>query len=182
MPQRLVFIDIAKVIGIYLVVLGHYVYYLQLPFIPSTIWDIEHFVTLFHMPLFFLISGILYKERPFKDVLEKVSLQLLKPYIYICLICLFLGSAILFLKNSYVEIGFICKNLLGIASGADLYSKGFISFSGPLWFCYSLLEIKVFLSFIERFKIDRNKLMLIFAFVGGGGMMFIGNKFPFRVD
>ena len=45
-------IDWSKSIGIYLVVLGHCSFFNK---------DIEGFIYTFHMPLFFMISGYLYK-------------------------------------------------------------------------------------------------------------------------
>ena len=55
MKERFLFIDLAKTIGIYLVILGHYVWYMDIPFgNTAAVWNMAYFVTLFHMPLFFI--------------------------------------------------------------------------------------------------------------------------------
>lgn len=51
--KRIDYLDIAKGIGIILVLVGHI----------SKNDEINRFLYLFHMPLFFIISGMLYKEK-----------------------------------------------------------------------------------------------------------------------
>lgn len=46
---------------------------------------IRHFVFTFHMPLFFLVSGYLYKNRSAKDTLKKDFSRLGVPYLVTCL-------------------------------------------------------------------------------------------------
>lgn len=56
MKERIEYIDAAKAVGMWMVVMGH---------CSNTIVAFPHlvsFVYLFHMPLFFLISGIFFKE------------------------------------------------------------------------------------------------------------------------
>lgn len=63
MKKEIVWLDYARLIGILLVVLGH-----SLQSIPEWnesaiikgLWD---YIYLFHMPVFFLISGFLYKQN-----------------------------------------------------------------------------------------------------------------------
>lgn len=180
MKNRIEFIDIAKVIGIYLVVLGHYVYHLQLPFKEGALWSIEHSITLFHMPLFFLISGILYKEIGLIECWKKCRIQLLNPYLYICTICLIIGGLLNiteFLNNPKL----ILHNILGFISGADFFGKGFITYSAALWFCYSLCIIKLLTSIIDRAKCN-NRIKMLIIFMGGGCLMYIGECLPLRID
>lgn len=65
------FIDYAKVIMIYMVVLGHYTYRMEIPFTQSPIWALMHSITLFHMPFFFIVSGIFYKTSDTKNIVRK---------------------------------------------------------------------------------------------------------------
>lgn len=69
-------IDWAKAIGIYLVVVGHCTF---------TNTNIEGFIYTFHMPLFFLISGFLYKKEKLSITLylKKLTNRLLVPYLLI---------------------------------------------------------------------------------------------------
>ncbi|HON53348.1 MAG TPA: acyltransferase family protein [Bacteroidales bacterium] len=74
MPQRINWIDYAKVIGIYLVVLGH----LPIPEQGSV------YIYSFHMPLFFFISGFLSKTNniTFRQFILKKIRTLIIPYHY----------------------------------------------------------------------------------------------------
>ena len=75
------YIDYAKVFAIFCVVLGHYTYALDFFYEPSQIWNVMHIITLFHMPFFFIVSGLLYKKIGTKDTISKGWIQLLKPYL-----------------------------------------------------------------------------------------------------
>lgn len=75
------YIDYAKAIIIFCVVLGHYTYALNFSFEPSPIWSVMHIITLFHMPFFFIVSGMLYKKIDTKASVSKGWTQLLKPYL-----------------------------------------------------------------------------------------------------
>lgn len=70
MGERSFFIDIAKGLGIFLVVIGHANVPLGLGFL----------VFLFHMPFFFFISGMLYSPRPVLEYWRHKTLSLMVPY------------------------------------------------------------------------------------------------------
>ncbi|MCR5526213.1 MAG: acyltransferase family protein [Lachnospiraceae bacterium] len=76
--KHLDYLDLAKGIGIILVVLGHIEYISK---------DLRIFIVSFHMPLFFVVSGILLSisgahERDFKDILGRRVRRILLPYLY----------------------------------------------------------------------------------------------------
>jgi polysaccharide biosynthesis protein PslL len=76
MPQRIAFIDIAKGIGILLVVLAHNDLQAYAPFV-------HQFIYAFHMPLFFFLSGMFFKpEIGFVELLKKRFNSLLMPYFF----------------------------------------------------------------------------------------------------
>lgn len=75
--QRNIALDITKGIGILLVILGHCG---SIPYMP-----IRHFIFTFHMPLFFLVSGYLYKAKNAKDSIKKDLVRLGLPYAFTCL-------------------------------------------------------------------------------------------------
>lgn len=66
--QRIVWLDWAKFIGISLVVWGH--------FSPLG----RHDIFLFHMPFFFMISGLLFKQKGFRQEVKRSVHCLLIPY------------------------------------------------------------------------------------------------------
>lgn len=69
--ERNVTIDIAKGIGIFLVVLGHFMY-LENEYIRDFIYS-------FHVELFFFISGFLYKKADMKATVSKVVKKFVIP-------------------------------------------------------------------------------------------------------
>ena len=80
--KRDITIDIAKGIGIILVVLGHVI----------TLKSINSFIYYFHMPLFFFISGealhYSYKNNiTLKDFIKKRAKTILTPYFVFSIIC-----------------------------------------------------------------------------------------------
>lgn len=67
--QRVEYIDILKGFGIILVVLGHV----------TLNSDLYHFIYAFHMPLFFIISGMFLHDKP--GFIRKQAKSLFLPYI-----------------------------------------------------------------------------------------------------
>ena len=78
MPEtkRIPYLDMARGIGMVLVVMGH-VEYINL--------EIRQFITVFHMPLFFLLTGILLEkkqeeEKNYVDLIKKKAYTIMLPY------------------------------------------------------------------------------------------------------
>lgn len=67
--KRILWIDWAKAIGISLVVWGH--------FSPIA----RHEIFLFHMPFFFMISGLLYRQKGLMNELKGSVFSLVLPYL-----------------------------------------------------------------------------------------------------
>lgn len=76
MEKRLYWIDNLKFVAIFLVVVGH---------LPMQ-QEARNFIYQFHMPLFFIISGYLYKSRPLKEEVKIDYKRLLIPYLGFSLI------------------------------------------------------------------------------------------------
>lgn len=72
-------IDWAKTIGIFLVILGHGGLVNE---------NIRQVIYSFHMPLFFIISGILYKPLSFAVTIKKYYRRLIIPYLIMNGVCL----------------------------------------------------------------------------------------------
>lgn len=92
---RITYFDFAKGIGILLVVYGHIEYISD-----ST----RGWISSFHMPLFFIISGMLmaYKneqEKPFINILKKRSKGILVPYLWFSLLYFFIDIMNVILKK-----------------------------------------------------------------------------------
>ena len=134
MPKRIQYIDIAKGIGILLVVLGHNDLQAYHPML-------HRFIYAFHMALFFFLSGIFFKpERPFKEIFARRFSGLMKPLIFIIL---FIYSvSVLFGKMSFAAAG---GRLL-----KSLYMTGPYLNWVQLWFLPVLFLINIYAFFFYR--------------------------------
>ncbi len=178
--ERPNYIDYAKVIMIYLVVLGHYTYAIGLGFKSSAVWNIMHFITLFHMPFFFIVSGFLFKMLTPKETVKKGWIQLIRPYLVMsvisCIIMIAIDSII-----GVFNLKRCAKLAIGILTGYDA-PWSLASWSSPLWFCYALFIVKLIASCLN--SMDKRIMY-------GGGILLIitsvlvlynGNIVAFRLD
>lgn len=95
--KKINYITIAKGIGILLVVLGH-----------CGNSKIEHFVLLFHMPLFFFISGFLFKDEKLEHPINYIKNKVLKLYLpYLTYETIFL-----LLHNFFININVYNTNIM----------------------------------------------------------------------
>ena len=80
--QRISWIDVTKGIAIYLVILGHSLIGLK----------VNDYIFAFHMPLFFIASGLLFREKSIKKTIAGNFKKPLVPY-YITSVCEILARA-----------------------------------------------------------------------------------------
>lgn len=123
-------IDIAKGIGIILVVYGHLVN------------PIHREIFLFHMPLFFLLSGYFFStEKDWTTFIKDKIRKLIYPF---C--CFYFLS---FLLRLCIEKGNLYESFcVGIY---DEVSRQFISINTPLWFLLALFEIFIISFLTEKY-------------------------------
>lgn len=133
--KRIAAIDVAKGIGILLVVFAHIVGFN----LSNTI------IYSFHMPLFFILSGMVMnveKYRSFKCFIKNKLKSLIVPYLFFCL----LSIAIVFILYLVVEISetpmFLLKSLYSV-----FWSPYSLDFNTPLWFlpCLFITELMYYL-------------------------------------
>jgi polysaccharide biosynthesis protein PslL len=128
MSNRIEYIDIARGIGILLVVMGHNDFSLISPFAYHVIYS-------FHMPLFFFLSGyFLNASIPFLDFIKKRFHSLLKPYLF----TIFL---IYFTSVSFEKMGFQTA-LFRITK--SLYGSGYYIDWVQLWFLPHLFVVSLY--------------------------------------
>ena len=144
MMNRLYWIDSLKFFGIYLVVLGHCTFLTE---------KLDMFIYLFHMPLFYLISGFLsHKDkRDFSEILRSSVKRFLVPYFFFRLLGwlwwfffsyerhpeLFSRDGITFFKPLFAI-------LLGLGYNTDFA----YTVCTPAWFLFSLFWLKIFSNYI----------------------------------
>lgn len=178
------YIDLAKVVAIYAVILGHFVYYCGIPFTPnSSVTKVTHFVTLFHMPFFFMVTGIVssFDVNKFTDFAKKQFKTLLVPYLLWCFILSGSWTIIEFIHTSDLKV--FPKYLIALISGSD-FGGCRLQFVGPMWFVYALFFIKLIIGLGFTLKKKILKILYFGVLFAGGEMTMYSsqNPLPFRID
>lgn len=138
---RFEFVDWMKVIGMFVIILGH--------FAPP---DLQSLVYSFSVQLFFLISGFLFHvEDNGKNFWKKNIRSLLVPY-------LIWGTFRLIAFNiKYFDVAILWRSFLGMFLGCNNFMG--VRGCGELWFVATLLFLKVILQY------GRNMKFVYFFFV-----------------
>lgn len=121
-------IDIAKGIGIFLVVWAH------------ASCPVRSEINTFHMPLFFFVSGLLFNEKlVFKELLYKKYHSLLVPYFFFFVLC----------EGAFVLLSYLTHKMerVFISPGMLIHPWGVL---GPLWFLLSLFEVTILATIIVK--------------------------------
>jgi acyltransferase len=118
---RYVWIDVAKSVGIYLIVFSHLD---QSGFSESFLWT-------FHVPLFFFVSGYLTRPQSAGEFLGNVTRKLLLPYIGI--------YTVIALLRSDLDVQSFLRAMAGVVYGTRSYPY-FVN--DALWFLPSLITVE----------------------------------------
>ena len=126
--KRVGYVDIAKGIGIILVVMGHNDFALISPFAHKLIYS-------FHMPMFFFMSGMFFKpDVPFWSFIRQRFHRLLKPF-FVMLLLIYFAS----LSFSKVSLVMASRRLLKAMYGSGQYLDWV-----QLWFLPHLFVVSLF--------------------------------------
>lgn len=79
MKRRIDWIDIVRAVGMFLIIMGHTLEVYTYSIVGKLIFAV-------HVPVFFVLSGYLYKEKTFKKVFKGGNVNLLLPYLATLLI------------------------------------------------------------------------------------------------
>lgn len=128
MPKRIEYLDIARGIGILLVVLGHNDFGAISPFFHRVIYS-------FHIPLFFFLSGYFINTSvSFFDYFRKRFHSILKPYLFTIFLIYF--ASVSFEKMGFqTALGRIVKSLYGSIDYIDW---------AQLWFLPNLFVVSLY--------------------------------------
>ena len=174
--KDIVWLDYARFIGIFLVVFGH-----ALQKIPDwqnigTIklsWD---YIYLFHMPLFFVISGYLYRKEETQKANRggvKILYTLVIPYIFYQVIYL---PVALFQYRHQLSVPELCQKLfLGIIAGDGYETPYSLPICLPCWFIICIIQLRILFLAVH---INR-KTSIGLSFLS---MMFLLNRHNFGFD
>ena len=155
--KRVMFVDVAKGITIFLVIVGHVVE-------PGIVRNI---IFSFHMPLFLITSGFFHKDRTFKEELKNVFLRLLLP----TLVVLFVVNVISGLNTMDLPASLL-HALKVIVGGRTHAAKIVFDFgtANVCWFIYLLVGIRLLFNLNKKISKDNDLLLgliiLVEALVG----------------
>lgn len=152
MKKRYIEIDTLKGFAIFLVVFGH-----SIIFFPINIKEIYpwcgylyNFIYLFHMPLFFFISGFCFSyHQDYSVFMKKKNKRILIPY---CLFCALdaMGRLVL---SGYVNRPLDAENIV----------FRFFFYGGEYWFLYVLFEIFLIYPLIYSLYGKKRNMILVFV-------------------
>jgi acyltransferase len=157
--EREWWIDYAKTIGIFLVVFIHLitVNFSNVNFGANKL----NFIllgTVFHMPLFFFISGYLYKYITPKIALKKYLKRLIVPYLFFS----FLGMIVFIqYKGLYTNPETLLSTIGTLLFGVLVADPTVTSPNGPLWFLLSLFIVIVLFSIFKTYFNNDKQLLII---------------------
>lgn len=131
--QKIQWIDTAKLLGIYLVILGH---------IKLSNQYATNIIYSFHVPLFFFLSGLTFHDKSIKLVFKKSVKRLIIPYASMYLITYPWWFFVSFLRHPElydrtIHHGFI-KPFWGMLLGIGLDTDYSYMTNVPLWFLLGL--------------------------------------------
>ena len=180
------YMDVAKALGIIAVVMGH-----------SGFPSLEHFVNLYHMSLFFFISGFFYKNKYTKDpitLIKKRLVSLYRPFVIY-------ETIFLLLHNFFFKIN-VYGSLIDVGNGRMIlpydaigFIKAFLSIllfagrepmAGVFWFFTTLFFVNIIfclLSYtvVKLFKNNREYIravLIILLFIFGSLTTKFGYNIP----
>ena len=144
---RIEWIDYAKTLGIWLVILGHILNAGR----PIEA-ELHMLVYSFHMPFFFFVSGLLFstKGMAFVPFLKTKAKSLIVPYILLNIFCVILSIPIYFFPDVFVttNLSTPVHDLLTLVDG----EFGSV-FAPPSWFLITLFCVMIMSYFITKLKV-----------------------------
>lgn len=149
--DRNITLDLLKGVGILLMILGH----MPIPRIVGS------FIFSFHMPLFFFISGYLYREKPMSTTFKYSAAKVLIPY--------FTTGMLVWLVKSIIDRNYTWGLSLFLGNGSYPVYNFSDFYVGPLWFlaCYfvSIIGFNVLLQIKENYRFPILLLLWCIAIV-----------------
>lgn len=163
--KRLAYIDYARGIGIILMVMGHIGFGERF----------YHYIHAFHMPVFFVMSGYLYREKESlkQEILKKVK-QLIVPYISIGAFHYAFWLLIHHGENNLTEP---LINLLWVNTNTNM------PIAGALWFLTCLFFVDIIFMLVDRYMKRISGLIFVIIAVFGSCFTLITDiRLPWAID
>ncbi|EEQ1658904.1 acyltransferase family protein [Escherichia coli] len=166
--KRLGYIDAVKGFGIILVVYAHIISGLS-----------SYVIYLFHMPLFFIVSGILFKEPNDKNkfIVGKVK-SLIVPYFSYSILLFVVFSSYNIMRDGY-DSKLMIKQLIKMVYGGQVMTGWF----GVFWFIPVMFFTLIVLMLIsEKLRVAKDKWLLAFILLMCSYVLSWLVKFPIPLN
>lgn len=158
--KRIDYIDLFRAWGILLMIMGHVAFG----------GGFDKWIHIFHMPMFFIVSGYFYKKQEFLILLRKRLKCLILPYFIFGLMHILIY---------YYRLGRIDFHALYLLLWENTADNG-IPISGALWFLSAMFISEIVFYFVfTHFKSDIIKTLTSFAISIAG--IICANYLPFRL-
>lgn len=167
--NRIIWVDIAKGIGIILVIIGHALNKDQHIYLRGLIYS-------FHMPLYFILAGYTITSKPslakFRESIKKRVCRLIFPALVCYTITSLSQLVILYFNDDFDLNVFICNHLLGLffCEGMDIYAwNTIIPGIGILWFFFAMFfsfSLFYFLHLVIHDSFKVTMLSIIVSIIG----------------
>lgn len=137
-------IDNTKLICLFLILFCH---------IPPMAGHFHAAILLFHVPVFFLISGLFFKNGSYSEVIKASARTLLLPYFIFNLFLIIISCCIVTIGHyEFTVKTHIVKPLIGVLLGSTLPNAPFKIPGGPSWFLIALFIDRVIFSIFLHAK------------------------------
>lgn len=147
MKDRVVYLDYARAFAAYLVAYGHLYDFNPNNYVRSLIYA-------FHLPLFFLVSGILHKYKG-QIQLKKYAKTMLVPSLFYSILFFIPASLALYLgylpaKSHLIDSGMLSTFVNNFVFMTEKVFLGTDFYNGPCWFLVALFYCKIFTDMVEK--------------------------------
>ncbi|WP_370972479.1 acyltransferase family protein [Enterobacter wuhouensis] len=160
--KKFIYIDNLKAIGIILVVIGH--------IFPRQNIDV---IYLFHMPLFFMLSGFLYKPQDISSYVLKKAKRIILPYL-LFLISIFIINALINITIYNSSLHDVFKGFSKMIYGGEKLKGDF----GAFWFATTLFfTLIIFNWIIVNIKASYAVTLLAIFYISAYIVQFVSPEF-----
>ena len=129
MKKRIEELDVCKGLGMILVILGHML----------LLGDIKTWVLSFYMPMFVVVSGVLFKPKPLKNHF----MSIMAPYYLLGLLCILIYDGI-------VQRALLKNDLISLAMGCNA-TQYIVYAAAPLWFLSMLFVLRCVYEILNKY-------------------------------
>jgi acyltransferase len=165
--EQYAFIDLLKGFGIFLVVWGH-------TMVPRSV-----LIYSFHMPLFFVISGFLHKDKPLREFLIAKIHRLYLPYALFTVVSWLFYMAVLGLQGRGDLIGDHLPKIISLFTGTGRNGG-----NDPIWYLTCLMVVSLLFWLLDHGLKKPGRIFLAALLISGLGYYLSLRRIflPFKVD